>query len=167
MVKILLLLREAGYFSDSDECLLLAPTGKAADRLSQSIAGGLDALGIDATEFPTAASTIHRALGYRPGSIEFAHDAQNPLGAKVVVVDETSMVDLPLMSRLIAALGEDARAILIGDKYQLTSVQVGNRARRPDGGRRDGRATAPRLRGHLAEELPDTRAGPPRLRSDP
>ncbi len=125
VLKILLLLKEQGHFDEATDCLLLAPTGKAADRLRQSILEGLVRLDIGETGFPTETSTIHRALGYRHDSIEFLHDAANPLNARVVVIDETSMVDLPLMSRLMGALRPDARAILLGDKNQLTSVQVG------------------------------------------
>ncbi len=125
VLKILLLLKEQGHFTEGTECLLLAPTGKAADRLRQSIVGGLAKLDIKDEEFPTETATIHRALGFRGNTIEFRHDAENPLNAKVVVIDESSMVDLPLMSRLMAAIRPDARTILLGDKHQLTSVQIG------------------------------------------
>ncbi|NWK54578.1 exodeoxyribonuclease V subunit alpha [Verrucomicrobiaceae bacterium N1E253] len=125
VLKILLLLKESLIFTHPSECLLLAPTGKAADRLRQSILTGMKALKINDPEFPTETSTIHRALGYLQGSIEFKHDAQNPLQAKVVIVDETSMTDLTLMSRLMEALPAETRVILLGDKNQLASVQVG------------------------------------------
>lgn len=125
VLKVLLLLREQGYFSDPSDCLLLAPTGKAADRLRQSILGGISQLEMLPIDLPTEAATIHRALGFRPGSIEFRHNADNPLSAKVVVIDESSMVDLPLMHRLLDAISDDARIILLGDKNQLASVQVG------------------------------------------
>jgi len=125
VVSILELLRESGYYTSPTDCLLLAPTGKAADRLRQSILGGLDRLNIEPEHFPTETSTIHRALGYRPNSIEFRHHAENPLHARVVVVDESSMVALPLMARLLDAIPEDARIILLGDKNQLASVEVG------------------------------------------
>lgn len=125
VVSILEILRKNGSFSTATECLLLAPTGKAADRLRQSIQGGLLRLKIESDPFPTETSTIHRALGYRPDSIEFRHHANNPLHARVVVIDESSMVDLPLMARLLDAIPDDARIILLGDKNQLASVQVG------------------------------------------
>jgi len=125
VVKILQLLRQFNYFSHPSDCLLLAPTGKAADRLRQSILGGLNYQKIPVEDFPTETSTIHRALGWRPNNIEFRHNAGNPLNTKVVVVDETSMVALPLMARLLDAIPEDARIILLGDKNQLSSIQVG------------------------------------------
>jgi len=125
VVSILELLRESGHYTSPTDCLLLAPTGKAADRLRQSILGGLARLNIDPEHFPTETSTIHRALGYRPNSIEFRHHAKNPLHARVVVVDESSMVALPLMARLLDAIPEDASIILLGDKNQLSSVEVG------------------------------------------
>ncbi len=125
VLKILILLRQQGYYSDPNDCLLLAPTGKAADRLRQSILGGISQLGMLPLDFPTEASTIPRTLGYRPGSIEFKHNAENPLSAKIVIIDESSMVDLPLMHRLLDAIPDDARIILLGDKNQLASVQVG------------------------------------------
>lgn len=125
VVSILEVLRNNGSFSSAEECLLLAPTGKAADRLRQSIQGGIQRLKIEPEGFPTETSTIHRALGYRPESIEFRHHANNPLQARVVVIDESSMVDLPLMARLLDAIPEEARIILLGDKNQLASVQIG------------------------------------------
>jgi exodeoxyribonuclease V alpha subunit len=121
--RILRLLRERGAFDHAADCLLLAPTGKAAERLRQSIESALK--GDDDTELPRKTATIHRALGYRHGSIEFLHNVDNPLAARVVIVDETSMVSLPLMARLLDALRPDARLILLGDKNQLASIQVG------------------------------------------
>lgn len=125
VLKILMLLREQGYYSDPTDVLLLAPTGKAADRLKQSILGGIADLGELPLDLPHESSTIHRTLGFRPGTIEFRHNAANPLSAKVVVIDESSMVDLPLMHRLLDAIPSTARIMLLGDKNQLASVQVG------------------------------------------
>jgi len=125
VVDILQLLREFGHFSLPSDCLLLAPTGKAADRLRQSIINGLNDKKRPTDDFPTDTATIHRALGWVPGSIEFRHHAGNPLNAKVVVIDETSMVDLPLMARLLDAIPNTAKIILLGDKNQLSSIDVG------------------------------------------
>lgn len=113
---------------------LLAPTGKAAARLLESIreARQRDVAGGDGAEFATAmfpdeASTIHRALGYRPNHPSaFRHDVDNPLAADVVVVDEASMVDLALMTRLVEAVPQRARLILLGDRDQLASVDAGS-----------------------------------------
>ena len=107
---------------------LAAPTGKAAMRLRQSIAAGV--IGLDlppelAAAVPEQASTLHRLLGVRPDSSRFRHDAGNPLPAEVVVVDEASMIDLALMSKLVDALGPTTRLILLGDRDQLASVESG------------------------------------------
>ena len=72
------------------------------------------------------ASTLHRLLGWRPGShSRFRHDRENRLPHDVVIVDETSMVSLSLMARLVEAVRPDARLILVGDPGQLTSIEAG------------------------------------------
>ncbi len=107
---------------------LAAPTGKAASRLRESI---LDAFGcLELSEavqarMPSDVQTIHRLLGVIPDSPRFRHDASNPLACDLLVVDEVSMVDLPLMSRLLSALPADCRLILLGDQDQLASVEAG------------------------------------------
>ena len=112
---------------------LAAPTGKAAARLSESLresyAKLLDEGRIDAAlhaTLPTAAGTLHRLLGGRPGSVHFRRDREHPLAADLVVVDEASMVDLPLMCKLVEAVPPGARLILIGDRDQLPSVETGD-----------------------------------------
>lgn len=108
----------------------LAPTGKAAQRLAESMASAVAALDVapairEAVLTPT--STIHRALGYLPQTpTRFRHNESNPLPADVVLVDEASMVDLALMSKLLAAVPAQARLILLGDKDQLASVEAGS-----------------------------------------
>ena len=73
-----------------------------------------------------SASTLHRLLGWRPDSrSRFRHDRRNRLPHDVVVVDETSMVSLSLMARLVAAVRDDARLVLVGDPDQLASVEAG------------------------------------------
>lgn len=109
--------------------LLAAPTGKAAARLGESIKAVKATLNcrtqiIDA--IPSEASTIHRMLITLPGSPYFLHNADNPLKADVIVVDEASMIDLALMSKLVSAVPSDARLIIIGDKDQLASVEAGS-----------------------------------------
>ncbi|RAP56253.1 exodeoxyribonuclease V subunit alpha [Oleiagrimonas sp. MCCC 1A03011] len=108
---------------------LAAPTGKAAARLSESLRERIDALKVDEDvrqALPTTASTLHRLLGVRRGSTHFRHHAGYPLDTDLVVVDEVSMVDLPLMARLLDALPEGARLVLLGDRDQLASVEAGN-----------------------------------------
>lgn len=108
---------------------LAAPTGKAAARLKE-------ALGLARTRLklppeilallPNEASTIQRLLGARGDSIKFRHNAENPLRADVVMVDEASMIDLALLAKLLEAVRPEARVILVGDKDQLASVEAGS-----------------------------------------
>ncbi len=107
---------------------LVAPTGKAAARLTESIGKAVDTLAVEPeikAAIPTLSSTIHRLLGAIPGSAEFRHHAKNLLHLDVLVVDEASMVDLPMMVKLVDALPPHARLILLGDKDQLASVEAG------------------------------------------
>ena len=109
---------------------LAAPTGKAAARLTESLRTGLPGLPVDAAlrddMARTHASTIHRLLGGRGiASTRFRHDAATPLPHDVVIVDEASMVSLPLMAKLVDAVRDDARLILLGDRDQLASVEAG------------------------------------------
>lgn len=108
---------------------LAAPTGKAAARLSESIAQAREQLPLSADiieRIPVEATTIHRLLGTIPNSKSFRHNADNPLHLELLVVDEASMIDLPMMARLLAALPPQGRIILIGDKHQLASVEAGS-----------------------------------------
>jgi len=91
---------------------LAAPTGKAAARLQEAVSAD--------------ASTLHRLLGRKPGNrSRFRHDRHDRLPYDVVVVDETSMVSLTMMSRLMEAVRPEARLILVGDPDQLASVEAG------------------------------------------
>jgi exodeoxyribonuclease V alpha subunit len=108
---------------------LAAPTGKAAARLQESLTRSLTTMPeADAlrSALPGEAKTIHRLLGTIPDSPYFRHDRTHPLPVDVVVVDEASMVDLALMAKLFAAVPDDARIVLLGDKDQLASVEAGN-----------------------------------------
>jgi len=107
---------------------LIAPTGKAAAKLQEAIRSMKTKLLCPHSikqAIPEEASTIHRLLGTIPNSPYFRHNAKNTLPVDVVVVDEASMVDLALMSKLIQALPLQARIILLGDKDQLASVEAG------------------------------------------
>jgi exodeoxyribonuclease V alpha subunit len=107
---------------------LAAPTGKSAMRLKESIGtmkGMLDCADSIKEQIPQDVSTIHRLLGAIRGSVSFRHSQENPLPHDVVIIDEASMVALPLMVKLAAALKQDARLILIGDRDQLASVEAG------------------------------------------
>ncbi len=111
---------------------LAAPTGKAAARLAQTLAERLAQMAAHGpaalpdsvrTALPRSASTVHRLLGAGPRG--FAHDARNPLPIDLLVVDEASMLDLALAVRLLEAVPDDARIVLLGDKDQLAAVEAG------------------------------------------
>jgi exodeoxyribonuclease V alpha subunit len=85
---------------------------------------GIDPALLDA--LPTRARTLHRLLGSIPDRPRFRHDAEHPLAYDVVVVDEASMVDLPLMCKLVDAVSDGAALILVGDPDQLPSVEAGD-----------------------------------------
>jgi exodeoxyribonuclease V alpha subunit len=116
---------------------MVAPTGKAAERLRESFAEGFDQMlkSLPAgrcatlTEFKdtilSPASTIHSFLGSR-GSSGFTHHAGNPVSCDVLIVDESSMVDLALFIALLDALPKNCRIVLLGDKNQLAAVGTGN-----------------------------------------
>ncbi|MBJ7221929.1 MULTISPECIES: exodeoxyribonuclease V subunit alpha [unclassified Brenneria] len=107
---------------------LAAPTGKAAARLTESLGAALNNLSLSQVHrgcFPQEATTLHRLLGAVPDSQRLRHHQGNPLHLDVLVVDEASMVDLPMMANLIAALPGQARVILLGDRDQLASVEAG------------------------------------------
>lgn len=129
VVRLLALLQEAAL--DNGQALriaLAAPTGKAAARLTESIAGqvaNLPAADSVRAAVPTEVTTLHRLLGSLPDSRRFRHHAGNPLALDVLVVDEASMIDLEMMANLLAALPAHARLILLGDKDQLASVEAG------------------------------------------
>lgn len=116
--------------AEGDRCRirLAAPTGKAAARLTESLGKALRQLPLTDEQkkrIPDDASTLHRLLGAQPGSQRLRHHAGNPLHLDVLVVDEASMIDLPMMSRLIDALPSHGRIIFLGDRDQLASVEAG------------------------------------------
>jgi len=128
VAKILaILLEQTGC--DKLRIFLCAPTGKAAAKLSESIKKAKEELNCsDAIKqsIPVETYTIHRMLMTIPGSPYFRYNSENPLPADVVIVDEASMVDLALMSKLISSIPMTTRLILIGDRDQLASVEAGS-----------------------------------------
>ena len=109
---------------------LAAPTGKAAARLEEAVHRAAPDLAtapvVRAQLLGVEASTLHRLLGWKPGShSRFRHDRTNRLPYDVVLVDETSMVSLSLMARLVEAVRAGARLVLVGDPGQLTSIEAG------------------------------------------
>ena len=110
---------------------LVAPTGKAAQRLSESITdavkgfrGKIDDKVLD--RIPEQAQTIHRLLGVIPEQVNFRHHQENLLAIDILLIDEVSMVDLPMMTRIFRALPASTKVILLGDADQLPSVAVGS-----------------------------------------
>ena len=107
---------------------LAAPTGKAAARLEEAVRSSTAALSeadrLLLGELP--ATTLHRLLGWRPDArSRFRHDRANRLPFEIVVVDESSMVSLTMMARLLEALRPSTRLVLVGDPDQLASVEAG------------------------------------------
>ena len=114
---------------------LAAPTGKAAARMGESLDAATRLLVHSGDERladiarrigEVTPSTIHRLLGMRPGGAGFRHDHQRPLPQQVVIIDEASMVSLPLMDALLDALTDGVRLLLVGDAGQLASVDAGS-----------------------------------------
>jgi exodeoxyribonuclease V alpha subunit len=132
VARILALLDEQALASGTPPPLvaLAAPTGKAAARLEEAVHGEAATLDVEAATrarlVAVGASTLHRLLGWRPDSNNrFRHHRGNRLPHDVVIVDETSMVSLSLMARLVEAVRIDARLVLVGDPEQLASVEAG------------------------------------------
>ncbi|GAA0818749.1 exodeoxyribonuclease V subunit alpha [Colwellia asteriadis] len=144
LLAALVMLQQSDTLSSSELSIaLVAPTGKAAQRLSESIvkavAGFSELIASDVlAKIPSSAQTIHRLLGVIPNSPNFRHGIDNKLAYDVVLIDEVSMVDLPLMTRVFRALKPNTKVILLGDADQLPSVATGSVladiAPRPHGG---------------------------------
>ena len=137
MVLMLLRHAEACGWEHAPTVALAAPTGKAAQRMAQSVAAGKVELqrNLGASSpflslldyVPHAqAQTLHRLLDYRPRENTFARGIDSPLAADIVIVDETSMVDLAMMRQLFDAVRPDAVIILLGDPAQLYAVEAGS-----------------------------------------
>ena len=110
---------------------LAAPTGKAANRMDEAIRKALlqvetlPELDRPLLATPLKARTLHRLLGYHPTGDTYRHHEENPIAADLVIIDESSMVDLMLMERLVRAVPRGARMVLLGDGDQLPSVEAG------------------------------------------
>ncbi len=110
---------------------LAAPTGKAAARMGEAVQSAVAGLelaggtgGVAGLVAGTAPSTIHSLLG-REDRTHFRHDRDHPLPEDMVIIDETSMVSLPLMAKLLDAVRPEASVVLVGDPYQLASIEAG------------------------------------------
>ncbi|MFZ0714975.1 exodeoxyribonuclease V subunit alpha [Mycobacterium sp.] len=130
VARLLALLAEQAQLAGAPgpRIAMAAPTGKAAARLQEAVQ--IEVAKLDPTDRARLgdlqAMTLHRLLGSRPDtSSRFRHDRGNRLPHDVIVVDETSMVSLTMMARLLEAVRPDARLILVGDADQLASVEAG------------------------------------------
>ncbi|MFO0723025.1 MAG: AAA family ATPase [Myxococcota bacterium] len=110
---------------------LAAPTGKAAERLTRSVATALASIADPSPEdralqaAELSASTIHRLLAFQPSTGRFGFGERVHLPIDALILDEGSMIDLPLMDRVLAAAPAGARLVILGDSDQLPSVDVG------------------------------------------
>ncbi len=123
------LARQAHARGEDLRIALAAPTGKAAARLKEAVQAGSAAMALPteiAALIPSDAHTVHRLIGLSPWSATPRHDHSTPLPHDVVVVDEISMMDLPLMAKLVDAVAPDARLVLLGDPAQLAAIEAGN-----------------------------------------
>jgi exodeoxyribonuclease V alpha subunit len=130
VARILVLLQALSMANgETRRILLLAPTGKAAARLGQAMRAKLAEIEAPASvkaEIPQQASTIHRILAVKRGASGPANLRRGSVPADITVIDEASMVDLSLLHRLLQALPEKSRLILLGDRDQLASVEAGS-----------------------------------------
>lgn len=127
VAAILSLLQEQTIDGKAPNIALAAPTGKAAARLTESVHSVFQqsADGKNSEYRDIEAVTLHRLLGLWPGRVKGRFHRDNPLPHDVIIVDEASMVDLPLMARTFEALSDSCRIVLLGDKDQLASVESG------------------------------------------
>ncbi len=129
VAALLTLMIEAWSKETPPKIALCAPTGKAVARLNESISSAVSRLDIPdrirdlLSETP---KTVHRLLGKGRIAATYRYNGENPLQHDVIVVDEASMLDLTMMTRLMDAMKPDARLVLIGDKDQLASVEAGS-----------------------------------------
>jgi exodeoxyribonuclease V alpha subunit len=125
LAKLLILLYE---LEPDARVALAAPTGKASMRMFESLKSSPLPFSASTKQKIDALkpSTIHGLLGYKKESVNFKYNSENPLPYNWVVVDEASMIDVPMFSKLLAALGDNCRIILLGDKDQLASVEAGS-----------------------------------------
>jgi exodeoxyribonuclease V alpha subunit len=125
IVSIILALRG----EKPSDIILCAPTGKAQMRMKQALDQQLENLRDDSRRAEIAqiqSSTIHRLLSWNPQDGTFRHNRKNPLRYKLFIVDECSMIAQSLMVSLLKAVPDDASVILLGDRYQLSSVEPGS-----------------------------------------
>lgn len=111
--------------TEAGRIALAAPTGRAAQRLSESIRAGAEGLTDAGPLRDVQATTLHRLLGYVPSRHLFTRHRENPVDADVIIIDEVSMVGIAVISQLMQALAPTTKLVLLGDKDQLPSVDAG------------------------------------------
>ena len=131
VAKILsLLLKHTWHLSRPPQIALVAPTGKAAAHMANALQRALDKLPLsdDSRQLlaDLSGQTVHRLLQLQPPLLTGPYDAEHPLSVDILVVDESSMLDLSLFRALLRALKPDVRIILLGDANQLPAVGAGN-----------------------------------------
>lgn len=125
IVSVILACRQ----ESASDIILCAPTGKAQMRMKQALDQQLENLCDEARRAEIAqigSSTIHRLLSWNQHDGTFRHNRKNPLHHKLFIVDECSMIPQALMVRLLDAVPDDAAVILLGDRFQLSSVEPGS-----------------------------------------
>lgn len=112
--------------------MMAAPTGKAAQRLTESLVAAKTQMlqqGIDENilqSIPESAVTLHRLLGYHPYKLGFTYNQNKPLNCDLLLIDEVSMIDLAMMCHILRALPAHCTLVMLGDADQLPSVETGN-----------------------------------------
>ncbi|PSB91679.1 exodeoxyribonuclease V subunit alpha [Candidatus Pandoraea novymonadis] len=109
---------------------MAAPTGKAAQRMQEAMTARDDLLSNVRAALPKKALTLHRLLGLLPETVRnperrFRYDAQHPLPYDLIIIDEASMVDLPMATQLLEAMSNETHLVMLGDKDQLAAVEAG------------------------------------------
>ncbi|MFN8769366.1 MAG: exodeoxyribonuclease V subunit alpha [Neisseriaceae bacterium] len=135
LILLIILIRIYKNIVNDPKICIVAPTGKAAIRVKESVCSNLirvtDQFGLSPYESEVinnvSYSTIHKLLGYKYGSIYFKHDNNNPLDVDILIIDESSMISLPLFYKLLLAIDHQKikNIIFLGDKNQLSSVEEG------------------------------------------
>ena len=106
---------------------MIAPTGKAAQRLKESITNSKSLLSeLDTSCLPDDAKTIHRFLGIKRNSTYIKYNKKNQSPCDVLIIDEASMIDISMFVNIIRAIKDDCKVVLLGDVNQLPSVETGN-----------------------------------------
>lgn len=161
VARLLLALQTA--FDGALNIQLAAPTGKAAQRLNESIAANLQRIDVSEklrNSMPEDAKTLHRLLGIQRFGVQTRYHQDQPLDCDVLIIDEASMVDVALMARVVRALPAHARLYLIGDAQQLPAVEAGNVLEALVGNKRDEDGVRPALANHVAALCPHLPALP-------